>query len=306
MSTCSDVPFFTIPNKTCVIKYIYNKLIIYNINNNKTISLYIFKLSSKEEFILLTQKDSKALAYVNLFAVLGTLENLCKLTKEAKDLLKGKPPISVGFEVKNGPSATLTFVDGSCSIKEGCSACNIKLPFSSCEKFNNFIDGKGTPIPTKGFTKVSFLLKTLVPLTDILTKYLKPSKENLKDLVFSEISTKLTLYTASAAIAQIGNQDKSGKFSANLIPDGDIAINVKDVMGITIMVKDHHLTTIKEKCENPRAIMEFANLELAGKLLNGEVSAMACICNGSISMCGMINMIDNMNRILDRVGQYLS
>lgn len=102
------------------------------------------------------------------------------------------------------------------------------------------------------------------------------------------------------------NQDKSGKFSADLMPDGDIAINVKDGMGVTVRIKDHTLTTIKEKCENPRAIMEFSNLQLAGKLLNGEVSAMACICDGSISMCGMLNMIDNMNRILDRVGQYLS
>ena len=33
---------------------------------------------------------------------------------------------------------------------------------------------------------------------------------------------------------------------------------------------------------------------------------MACICNGSVEMHGMLNMIDNLNRILDRVGQYLS
>ncbi len=33
---------------------------------------------------------------------------------------------------------------------------------------------------------------------------------------------------------------------------------------------------------------------------------MACICNGSVQMRGLLNMIDNMNRILYRVGQYLS
>lgn len=255
---------------------------------------------------MLTQKDSKTLAYVNLFAVLGTLENLCELVQEAKALLKGKPPISIGFDVKNGPSATLTFVDGSCSIKEGCESCTIKLPFSSCEKFNGLIAGTVTPIPSKGFTKISFLLKTLVPLTDIMTKYLKPSKEDLKNHTFREISTKLTLYTAAAAIAQVGNYDKSGRFSAGLMPNGDLAINVAGSIGVTVKVEDHHLTTIKKPCEKPRAVMEFASIDIAGQLLSGEVSAMACICDGSISMSGMINMIDNINRILDRAGQYLT
>ena len=255
---------------------------------------------------MLTEKDSKVLAYVNLFAVLGTLENLCALVPEANELLRNKPPISIGFTVKDGPSSTLIFRDGTCSLEEGCHRCNIKLPFSSCEKFNGLIDGTVTPIPSKGFTKISFLLKTFVPLTNLLSKYLKPSKEDLENSVFREISTKLTLYAAASAIAQVGNEDRSGTFSAGLMPDGDIAIDIINVMGVTIQVKDHHLTCLKKKCEHPRAIMTFADLDIAGKLLSGEVSAMACICNGSVSMYGMLNMIDNMNRILDRVGQYLN
>lgn len=255
---------------------------------------------------MLTETDSRTLAYVNLFAVLGTLENLCELVPEAKALLKGKPPVSIGFAVKGGPSATLAFADGNCRITEGCGNCMIRLPFSSCDKFNGMIDGTVTPVPSKGFTKLSFLTKTFVPLTELLTKYLKPSKEDLADSGFREINTKLTLYTAAAAAAQIGNVDKSGRFSAGLMPDGDIAIDVRDVMGVTVNVKDHHLTTIKKPCEKPRASMVFSDLEIANKLLNGEVSSMACICNGSIEMHGMLNMIDNLNRILDRVGQYLS
>ena len=255
---------------------------------------------------MLTQTDSKTLAYVNLFAVLGTLENLCQLVPEAKDLLKDKAPVSIGFDVKDGPKATISFAGSRCEVKEGCGNCTIKLPFSSSEKFNGLMDGTVTPIPSKGFTKISFLTKTFVPLAELLTKYLRPSKEDLQDSKFREVSTKLTLYTAAAAISQVGNQDKSGKFSAGLMPDGDIAINIQDVMGVTIHVKDHHLTTIKKPCANPRAIMTFSDLEVASQLLNGEASAMACICNGSITMQGMLNMIDNMNRILDRVGQYLS
>ena len=255
---------------------------------------------------MLTETDSRTLAYVNLFAVLGTLENLCELVPEAQELLKGKAPVSIGFAVKDGPGATLAFADGNCRITEGCGNCTIKLPFSSCEKFNGMINGTVTPIPLKGFTKLSFLTKTFAPLTELLTKYLKPSKEDLADAGFREINTKLTLYTAAAAIAQIGNNDKSGRFSAGLTPDGDIAIDIRDVMGVTVNVKNHRLTTIKKLCERPRASMIFSDLDVAHKLLNGEVSSMACICNGSVEMHGMLNMIDNLNRILDRVGQYLS
>lgn len=255
---------------------------------------------------MLTETDSRTMAYVNLFAVLGALENVCELVPEAKALLQGKSPVSIGFEVKGGPSATLTFSDGNCRMTEGSGSCSIKLPFSTCEKFNGLIDGTVTPIPSKGFTKISFLTKTFVPLTELMSKYLKPSGEDLQDSKFREISTKLTLYTAAAAIAQIGNQDKSGKFSAGLMPDGDIAIDIRDVMGVTVQVRNHHLATIKKPCENPRASMVFSDLEVTGKLLSGEVSSMACICNGSVEMHGMLNMIDNMNRILDRVGQYLS
>ena len=50
--------------------------------------------------------DSKTLAYINMYAVLGTLENLCEIVPEASELLQGKKPISIGLEVKDGPAAT--------------------------------------------------------------------------------------------------------------------------------------------------------------------------------------------------------
>jgi hypothetical protein len=52
--------------------------------------------------------------------------------------------------------------------------------------------------------------------------------------------------------------------------------------------------------------MEFADLNAAGRLLRGEESGMAAICGGSVRMYGMVSMIDNINRILDRVSQYLA
>lgn len=56
------------------------------------------------------------MAYINLYAVLGTLENLCEIVPEASAMLTNTKPISIGFEVKDGPSATITFKNGRCRM----------------------------------------------------------------------------------------------------------------------------------------------------------------------------------------------
>ena len=250
--------------------------------------------------------DQKTLAYINLYAVLGTLENLCEIVPEASALLTNKKPISVAFEVKDGPSATITFNNGRCRMEQGVNNCDVKLPFSSCEKFNGLIDGTVTPIPSKGFQHLKFLLKSFTPLTDMLSKYMRPDPEDLKDEDFFNKSTSLMFYTIAVAISQIANNDEIGKFSADHIVDGEIGFGIKGGPAATIRAKDHRLVTIKRASEDPRAAMEFADMKLARSLFDGQVNAVACIGEGAITMKGMISMIDNLNRILDRVALYLA
>lgn len=250
--------------------------------------------------------DKKALAYINMFAVLGTLENLCELDEKAKKILEGTKPVSIGFDVKGGPRATLSFENGKCLLTEGCDDCDIRLPFSSVDKFNGLIDGTYTPIPNKGFTKINFLLKTFIALTDRLNEVMRPSEEAMKDPEFFKLNTVLTFYTVSVAISQLGNQDEVSRFSASNMDDGDILISIKDGPKSVIHVKDHVLTTEKEGKGDPRCVMEFASMELANDLFNDKVNSLACIGDGSITMKGMIAILDHMNRILDRVSMYLA
>ena len=211
------------------------------------------------------------MAYINLYAVLGTLENLCEIVPEASAMLTNTKPISIGFEVKDGPSATITFKNGRCRMEQGVNKCDVKLPFSSCEKFNGLIDGTVTPIPSKGFQHIKFLLKTFTPLTDLLAKYMRPSPEDLQDRTFFEQSTTLMLYTIAVAISQIANNDKIGQFSASHIVDGEIGFGIKDGPAVTIRAKNGRLVTIKKRCENPRAEMEFASMDLARDLFDGKI-----------------------------------
>ncbi|MEE1320843.1 MAG: hypothetical protein UHM85_04825 [Acutalibacteraceae bacterium] len=162
--------------------------------------------------------DAKTLAYINMYAVLGAIENLCELDKAASDLVKTKKPVSIGLEVTGGPSATLTFKNGRCRMEQGTKNCDVLLPFSTPEKFNAMVDGTGSALPSKGFSKIGFLLKKFIPLTDMLSKYLRATEEDLKDDKFFEISTKLMFYVITVALSQIGNNDEIGKFSASLIP----------------------------------------------------------------------------------------
>lgn len=52
-------------------------------------------------------KDQKTLAYLNLFGILGALGKLAELDADARALLTGIKPVSLGIAVSGGPYATL-------------------------------------------------------------------------------------------------------------------------------------------------------------------------------------------------------
>ena len=251
--------------------------------------------------------NAKALAYVNMYGVLGTLENLCCLDETAQAILSElKKPVSLCFSVKDGPCCTFHFSREGCRMTEGDEGCTCKMSFSSVEAFNNLIDKSKPGMPTKNLVQVlSFLLGPFTKLTDRLNEVLRPTEEAMQDRAFFEKSTTLTLYTIAGAVSALANHDPISKISADYTVDGDISLGIKDTAYITLRVKDKHFTTIKQRCENPRALMEFADLDLAAGLFAGKVSTINEMCKGAIYLRGMISMLDNVNRILDRVSVYL-
>ncbi len=249
--------------------------------------------------------DAKTLAYINLHAVLGSIPYLCELDERAKELIKNEK-VSLGFRVKGGPSGALCFADGRAWFADECDSCNIILPFSSPEKFNGMIDGTVTPIPSKGFLKIGFLLKKFMPLTDILSSYLRADEKALEDPVFFEKSTLLMFHLIANAIAQIGNVDKVGMASASYIVDGTIKLAIGDDHILGIEAKDHKLTAIHSAPESFMSFMRFEDIRLARALFDGKVNAVASVGEGKVRIGGMISQVDNVNRILDRVALYLA
>ena len=249
-------------------------------------------------------KDSTTLAYINLFAVLKDMEILCELDDTAKKLASPKKPVSIGFNVRGGPKATMRFENGACTVHEGLPG-RVKLWLPSPEALNLMVDGKKTPLPYGGFFQLGFVLKNFMQLSDLLGGYLRATPEKLLDRAFFEKSTTMMFYLVAHALSVIGNYDSLGKIGAAKIPDGSIAMEIQNGPAAEILVKNGRMETLSRKAEHPRAYMIFADFDTARGLFDGSVESMSALAAGKIVMKGFIPMIDNLNKLLSRVAVYL-
>ena len=250
-------------------------------------------------------KDAKVLAYCNLFGVLGAIPKLLEIDPEAHALVR-RSKISIGFFVKNGPSATLTFSKGTAVMTEGVKKCSIKMNFDDCAGFNALIDGNGKPKLSGGLWHALFLAKKFTKLTDILSKYLQPTAQDLLNREFFERSTTLLLHVIAGAITSVGNQDPIGRFSASNIVDGTVKLGIVGGPSVGIVAENHHLSALYEEPKYSLSEMTFDSFDTARDLFDGKINAIATVGMGKVRIGGMISQIDNVNRILDRVALYLA
>lgn len=249
-------------------------------------------------------KDALTMANINLYAVLRNLEDLCELDKEMKSLIDGKS-ISLQITVKDGPKGLLIFNNGKCRFTRGKEKCNVKLYFTSPEHFNDMLLGKRGPILLKGFSKIKFLKNEFIKLTEKLSYYLKPTETLLENPTYLEMNTIFTTYTALFALVEIGNNDKIGKLNAGRIPNGKIQVTVNNGPSVNITAKNGHLEAKKGLVNSPRASMTFNSIETANAMLNSKVDSYTCISSGKLQMKGFIPMIDNIDKLLAQVSDYL-
>lgn len=244
------------------------------------------------------------MAYINLFSVLRNIEDLCRLDEFSKEIIKDEN-VSISFNIKNGPKAALVFKDGACTFIPNQGKARIRLFFTSFEHMNKMVDGEAMPIPLSGFFKISFLTKKFMKLSERLEFYLRPEDELLKDAKFMSIHTELLLYTAVNAAAQFANADPIGKLIAKDIPNGQVAVQIKDGPGVCAAVNDGKITVAKGSADAPRARMDFADTEAAYGLLSGSIDAYTCIASSKLSLSGFIPMLDNINKLLFHIAAYL-
>ncbi len=249
-------------------------------------------------------KDTLTMANINLYAVLRNIQDLCDMDNEAKKLIEGKE-LGVLFRVRKGPVGRLIFTGGKCTFERGGGKHNATLYFTSNEKFNRMIEGKGNPIPLKGFTKLGFLTKEFTQLTDKLTDYLRADEEDLSNPTFFRNNTKLLFYTAFFALGEIGNHDPVGKLNAGRMPDGCIQVEIEEGPAVTLTVENGWITVEKGRRDHD-ASMILKNFETANGILNGQRDAFSCIASGELALSGYIPLLEHMNKLLGQVPSYLS
>lgn len=261
----------------------------------------------KEDFM-----DNVTKARINLFAILRNLEDLCDLDPAAKEIAKNIKPIAVEFNVPEVGSAVIAFQDGKCTFTRGKGKSSLKLYFTSPEHFNKLIDGEKTIPLFYNVLKVGFLLKEFTQLTDRMSYYLQPKPEEKEALLanadYFYINTLLTAYTAFFAMAEIANSDFVGKACAKRTEDGTIlcCIGTDDRAAINFTVKNHKFYAAKGRIEDPKATMQFASMEFAHKLLNGQASSFGGMGSGDFALCGAVDMLEQVAKLLNVVSEYLA
>lgn len=246
-------------------------------------------------------------AHLNLYAVLQNLEDLVRLDAEMAVLTRGWN-VAIQFSVWNGPAAHVAFANGACTHGVGAHPRpSIKLLFTSPGHLNAMFDGKGTPIPLKGFTRLGFLKNDFSRLTDRMAYYLKPDPARLADANYMRINTILTLHTAVYAVRELALLEPISQRIASHIPSGALQVDVlPDGPAMHLTFAKGTVTVAKRAAENPTARMTFRSLAVANALLANQLDPFLAVAQADVMLEGLLPIIDNFNLILDRVPVYLA
>jgi hypothetical protein len=251
--------------------------------------------------------DAFVKANLNLYAVLRNLEDLPGLDPSIAAVIRSWD-IAIQFTVMRGPKGYLVFKDGTCVFGEGAHPSpDVSLFFTSPAHFNKMMDGKSSPIPLKGLSRLKFLMKEFPKVTDRLEYYLKPDAEKMNDPAYLNINTTFTLNTAVFAVRELAVHDPVGKLNAAHIMNGTVLFDVlPDGPRVFLTFHDGTISATKGRPDKPLAIMQFRDLKSANDLLNNVSDPFTAVACGDVLLRGRIGMIDSINQILDRVAHYLA
>ncbi|MBN2310934.1 MAG: hypothetical protein JXR94_18310 [Candidatus Hydrogenedentes bacterium] len=247
-------------------------------------------------------------ANLNVYAVLQNLEDLVRLDGEMGRLTQDWHEV-VQFLVRGGPKAYVSFSGGTCRHGRGRhERPTIKLYYPSAGYLNRAFLGAATPIPVKGLTKLEFLKNGFTELTDRLTFYLKPTPELLQDAGYRKLNTILTLQTALFAVGELAACEPRSRLIAAGIADGVVQVEVlPDGPRMHLVFEGGAVTVAKGPAVcKPLATMVFRSESAANAVLNGHLDTFCAVAEGELEVRGILPMVDDIGRILDRVRLYLS
>ncbi|MBL6974705.1 MAG: SCP2 sterol-binding domain-containing protein [Deltaproteobacteria bacterium] len=244
------------------------------------------------------------LADMHLYAVLPRLEELARLDEEAGAIAR-ELDMTLEFLVRGGPRVVLTFADGKVtSYRMG--RANTGLFFLSCDLLNRMFAGEDvTPIPFKGITRVG-QLKKFTRLTEIMTRYLKPSDADMEDAAFRKSHVEMSLMVGLSASGVVADRDPRARRLVDDLRDGTIQYKIlPDGPNAYVRIEKGVIRAFNGIVKDPTACIEIRDVDLAVGLIAGEVDTFAANGSGDVKASGDLAMADEFNGMFDRVGLYL-
>ncbi len=246
-------------------------------------------------------------ANLHLHAVLPRLEELLRLDDEAKTVAKDMN-VTIRFVVKGGPTVQIVFKNGVAKANlKPVGKNNIGLLFLSCEQLNRMFNGeKVIPIPYKGIHRIKDL-KAFTRLTELLTKYLKPTDADMTDPSFKKKAVEMSLMTGLNGARVIAEFDTKMKKVADKLPSGTIEYNIlPDGPQAHVIVERGHISAYNGPINSPTGTLEINGVDLAADLFANKVDSFAVLGAGDLRASGLLPLIDEFSALSDRVALYLN
>ncbi|MDJ0763672.1 MAG: hypothetical protein QNJ97_11875 [Myxococcota bacterium] len=250
---------------------------------------------------------AKIIANLHLHAVLPRLQDLVRLDNEASSIAS-KMNLSVRFRVIKGPSIVIDIQNGNVTTRSERSArAQLGLLFKNCDQLNNMFSGNpAVPIPYGQLHKL-VQMKHFTRLTEILTRYLKPSDQDLRDPVFKKKHLEMAFQAGLAGAAQIAKHDtkmahvaqhlEHGSIQFNVMPDGPFAWVKID--------QDRNFYSGPGKIDAPIADVEINGVDIAADLLADKLDTFELAGKGDLKLAGQLMQVEWFFSLLDRVGKFL-
>jgi hypothetical protein len=257
-----------------------------------------------EKLGLAPKIGDRILANMNLYSVLPRLGELVTLDDEARALAAGMK-LTIEFNVIGGPRVLLKFDRGTVTASR-CGWSTIGLLFTSCKALNGMFEGrKVVPIPF-GALYHAGALKKFARLSEILTRYLKPSAADMKDPAFRAKHVQLSLLVGLAATREIADLDPGASRVAHHLGDGTIQFQIAhDGPAAWVGIQGGVITAHAGKVADPTATIEMCDVDFAVGLIAGKVDTFAANGSGQMKCSGGLALADEYNHLFDRVGFHL-
>ncbi len=247
------------------------------------------------------------IAHLNLFAVLPRMAELVSFDPEAAQIAQ-QLNLGIVFRVLDGPRMRLGFAAGRVSASPTSRGLHdVGLLFRSCDQLNrSFAGQKVTPIPYRGFWKLGAMGR-FTSLSDLLTRYLQPTPQDMADAPFRAKAVHLMLLTGLSSLPVVAQHDPKVKALLGKPKDGTVCIDVSpDGPRAHVVIRGGHIAAHDGAAAEPTATITLRGVDTAARLLTGKLDVFAAMGTGEVRISGLLTLADEVNWLLDRVGTYLA